>query len=609
MLSPPPPPSDAAASPSPALTSATTSSTPLPAAAELVPIKSLSSLETGSTECPSHRQRRLSQIKLTVPTNRTNPLTATAADTSPMPNEPVSPVAFASSLPSTASPLLPRSTSHVHALRDSEDVGIILADANQHITHVNSTFSAITGYSLSDSIGRNCSFLQGKHTSSSSRQRMRDAIRDGQTCQLAVLNYRKNGVPFWNLLTIAPMYGSDGHVTHYIGVQIPQSVVYIDRPMRLFAWRQGQDDAVEPRSANGATEDEEGQAEMGAGKHGGLLLLPTQTGVLKHTRSMDWTREVKQTAGGRSLSSMELREEAIGRYPSPPMELMMRLPVNVDELEKSEDDRSCAREEEKEEIDIDEQKVPPITITEQQQPSQQQHQQQHRTPASVAASSRSKALPSALSRATPVSFIAETLLPTAKGKYRVRAYKDLSPLGLRERREIMCIMYGDVEGAAASGASIALRVHDQCFTSEILGSLKCDCKQQLDFAMHYIQHNTQRCGIIIYLSQEGRGIGLGNKIKVYSVQERGYDTVDANRVLGFPDDVREYSCVPSVLDELGVGSVRLMTNNPRKTEALVSLGVNVVGRIPVVMEVNEHSDGYIRAKQARMGHQASTEES
>ena len=140
------------------------------------------------------------------------------------------------------------------------------------------------------------------------------------------------------------------------------------------------------------------------------------------------------------------------------------------------------------------------------------------------------------------------------------------------------------------------------FTSEVLGSLKCDCREQLEFAMSYIQHNPLGCGVIIYLSQEGRGIGLSNKIKAYSVQEHGYDTVDANRVLGFPDDLREYSCVPSVLDDLQLSSVKLMTNNPRKTEALCALGVHVVGRIPVVMGDNEHSRGYIQAKRTRMGH-------
>ena len=201
-----------------------------------------------------------------------------------------------------------------------------------------------------------------------------------------------------------------------------------------------------------------------------------------------------------------------------------------------------------------------------------------------------------------MSFVAETLLPTLKGKYRVRAYKDLSPLGIAERREVLVIISGDLK--VAEGQAIPMRVHDQCFTSEVLHSLKCDCRQQLDFALDYIRSNAQGTGLIFYLSQEGRGIGLANKIKVYAVQEQGYDTVDANRVLGFADDLREYSCVPSVLEELGVRAVKLMTNNPRKTEQLVRLGVNVVGRIPVVMESNEHSHGYIQAKRTRMGHTA-----
>jgi GTP cyclohydrolase II len=201
-----------------------------------------------------------------------------------------------------------------------------------------------------------------------------------------------------------------------------------------------------------------------------------------------------------------------------------------------------------------------------------------------------------------VSFVAETLLPTLKGKYRVRAYQDLSPLGLLERREILVIIYGDLQAAASSSSGLPLRVHDACFTSEVLGSLKCDCRQQLDWALEFIQHNALHAGLVIYLSQEGRGIGLANKIKAYSLQERGYDTVDANRLLGFADDLREYSCVPSILDDLQVRAVRLMTNNPRKTESLASLGVNVVGRIPVIMPSNEHSAAYVMTKRQRMGH-------
>lgn len=205
-----------------------------------------------------------------------------------------------------------------------------------------------------------------------------------------------------------------------------------------------------------------------------------------------------------------------------------------------------------------------------------------------------------MARATPISFVAETLLPTVKGKYRVRAYQDQSELGALEHREIMVIVWGRPEQCD----NVPLRVHDACFTSEVLHSLKCDCRQQLDFAMDFIQSNPQQCGIIVYMPQEGRGIGLANKIKVYSVQERGYDTVDANRVLGFPDDLREYSAVPSILDEMGVRSVALMTNNPRKTRILAALGVHITGRIPVVMDTNEHSHGYVAAKRARMGHLA-----
>lgn len=108
--------------------------------------------------------------------------------------------------------------------------------------------------------------------------------------------------------------------------------------------------------------------------------------------------------------------------------------------------------------------------------------------------------------------------------------------------------------------------------------------------------------MIIYLPQEGRGIGLANKIKAYSLQELGYDTVDANRVLGFKDDLREYSVVPTILEMLKIKSVRLMTNNPRKISKLRKFGIQISGRIPVVMDANQYSDNYIKVKEARMGH-------
>mmetsp|Transcript_2453 Transcript_2453/g.3530 ORF Transcript_2453/g.3530 Transcript_2453/m.3530 type:complete len:179 (-) Transcript_2453:160-696(-) len=160
----------------------------------------------------------------------------------------------------------------------------------------------------------------------------------------------------------------------------------------------------------------------------------------------------------------------------------------------------------------------------------------------------------------------------------------------------MCIIWGKIEG----GNGIHVRCHDQCFTSEVLGSLKCDCKQQLDFAMKHIRD--RKSGMVIYLPQEGRGMGLAHKIKAYSVQERGYDTVDANLVLGFPDDSRTYGCVPGILQEMNIKSIRLMTNNPRKIAHLEALGVKVLGRVPVVTASNQHSSRYLLTKHHRQGH-------
>ena len=156
-------------------------------------------------------------------------------------------------------------------------------------------------------------------------------------------------------------------------------------------------------------------------------------------------------------------------------------------------------------------------------------------------------------------------------------------------------------GTPEGGSSIPLRVHDACFTSEVLGSLKCDCADQLRLALDFIA-GPGGPGLVIYLQQEGRGIGLANKIAAYALQEGGLDTVDANRALGLPDDAREYSSVASILSDLGIKSVRLMTNNPRKVELLRGLGVSVVGRIPCLVQAQEHSLGYLLAKAGRMSH-------
>lgn len=148
-----------------------------------------------------------------------------------------------------------------------------------------------------------------------------------------------------------------------------------------------------------------------------------------------------------------------------------------------------------------------------------------------------------------------------------------------------------------------VRVHDACFTSEVLGSLKCDCREQLQLALEHIHNHPP--GIVIYLQQEGRGIGLANKIAAYALQEKGLDTVDANRALGLPDDCREYSAVKHILNDLGVKSIILMTNNPRKIVQMESLGIQVTGRLPCIVSPSEFNQGYLQAKEERMSHMLS----
>jgi len=199
--------------------------------------------------------------------------------------------------------------------------------------------------------------------------------------------------------------------------------------------------------------------------------------------------------------------------------------------------------------------------------------------------------PDSSSATSPVEFVAETNLPTGRGTYRVRAYRDLV-----DSTEPVAIVHGDVSGLSC----VPVRVHDECYTSEVLGSLKCDCREQLAFGMDYIRKRGP--GVVIYLRQEGRGIGLANKIAAYALQEDGHDTVDANRLLGLPDDSRRYDAAAAILRDLGVESIKLLTNNPRKLDLLGELGVQIEGRIPVFIQANEHSAGYLVAKAARMGH-------
>lgn len=165
----------------------------------------------------------------------------------------------------------------------------------------------------------------------------------------------------------------------------------------------------------------------------------------------------------------------------------------------------------------------------------------------------------------------------------------------RDGSEPIALISGEVEGREG----LPVRVHSACFTAENVGSLRCDCREQLDFAMEYV---AREGGIIIYLHQEGRGIGLARKIQAYALQEQGHDTIEANSLLGLPEDARTYEDAAMILQDLDVRSIRLMTNNPRKITSLLELGVVVKDRIAVIIPPNDHSERYLQTKFTRMGH-------
>ena len=147
-----------------------------------------------------------------------------------------------------------------------------------------------------------------------------------------------------------------------------------------------------------------------------------------------------------------------------------------------------------------------------------------------------------------------------------------------------------------------VRLHSECLTGDAFGSRRCDCGEQLRYAMRRIDEAGR--GAILYLRQEGRGIGLGNKVRAYTLQDGGLDTVEANRALGFPDDARRYEIAAAMLEALGIRSLRLLSNNPAKAQALTKLGIEVAGELPIVVEPHDHNADYLRTKVERMGHDA-----
>jgi GTP cyclohydrolase II len=182
-------------------------------------------------------------------------------------------------------------------------------------------------------------------------------------------------------------------------------------------------------------------------------------------------------------------------------------------------------------------------------------------------------------------------LPSRFGDFRIVAFWNN-----RDAKEHIAIVHGDVVGAA----DVPTRLHSECLTGDVMGSLRCDCRDQLEAALRAIA--ARPCGMVLYLRQEGRGIGLINKIRAYALQDKGLDTVEANLALGFRDDERDYAVAAHMVQSLGVRSIQLMTNNPNKLAQLGQLGVEVTARLPHVLPPNPHNRFYLETKASRSGH-------
>src|SRR5258706_15247048 len=189
--------------------------------------------------------------------------------------------------------------------------------------------------------------------------------------------------------------------------------------------------------------------------------------------------------------------------------------------------------------------------------------------------------------------LASTRMPTRWGTFQTLGFERKLSNGSVETA--LAIVLGDV-----SQGTPLVRIHSQCFTSEVLGSLRCDCREQLEIEMRAISEEGR--GLVIYEHQEGRGIGLIAKLEAYALQDEGLDTVEANLALGFMADHRDYSFPAAILHNLGIGSVRLLSNNPSKSRSLLDAAIQVVARVPCEAAPNPHSVSYLRAKKERMGH-------
>ncbi|MFA9374627.1 MAG: GTP cyclohydrolase II [Poseidonibacter sp.] len=179
-------------------------------------------------------------------------------------------------------------------------------------------------------------------------------------------------------------------------------------------------------------------------------------------------------------------------------------------------------------------------------------------------------------------------LPTKHGNFKIKAYKD----GNQEHLAIMSEDFKNIEAPF-------VRVHSECLTGDTLGSLKCDCQNQLNLALDFI---SKEGGLVIYHRQEGRNIGLLNKVNAYSLQDKGRNTIEANIELGFGEDDRDYRVVDYIFKDLGIKQIKLITNNPKKIEYVEGIGIDIVKRVPAITVTNKHNKDYLQTKKEQMGH-------